>query len=55
MIERGSLTESDILDSGFFHNRNTETDYTDSTSKILTAASKWHIIQESSCAYNFKS
>ena len=55
MIERGSLTESNILEGSFFHNCITESDYTDSNSNIVTTESKWYKIQESNGTYSFKS
>ena len=55
MVKRGALTESNILESSFFHNCITESDYTDSNSNIVTAESKWYKIQESNGTYSFKS
>ena len=55
MVERGTLTESNILDGSLFHSCATESDYTDSNSNIVTAESKWYKIQESNGTYSFKS
>ena len=55
MVERGTLTESKILDGSLFHSCATESDYTDSNSNIVTAESKWHKIEESNGTYSFKS
>ena len=55
MVERGTLTESNILDGSLFHSCDTESDYTDSNSNIVTAESKWYKIEESGGVYSFTS
>ena len=55
MVERGTLTEINILDGSLFHSCATESDYTDSNSNIVTAESKWYKIEESGGVYSFTS
>ena len=55
MVERGALTEINILDGSLFHSCATESDYTDSNSNIVTAESKWYKIEESGGVYSFTS
>ena len=54
MVEKGTLTEGDILDGSFFHNCITESDYTDSNADVLSAESNWYKIILSDGTYSFQ-
>lgn len=55
MIERDWLPEASILDGSFFDSCESESDYTDSNSNVVSTKSLWYKIESSSGVYSFTS